>query len=176
MPWSKKMLTVSLVLSVVIILILGISIAQSMGREKGIKEINQLYLSVACSNFAEFQNRLENYNTDHLPIKLTAEQKQDWVNKHLAGCRLSNDLSTVTTDTNISQLLFNTNLMLLKVVKVSGNYQENKSKVDEVINDKCDVDLMEVYLADGYMNKSAEPIRKAMVCTARLATALGFRK
>ncbi|RYY74564.1 MAG: hypothetical protein EOO52_13450 [Gammaproteobacteria bacterium] len=73
-------------ISVIIILILGVALASFQGRLKGHKEIEKLYLSAACSNLTDFRDTLENYNTDHLPIALTAEQKHRWVEKHLSRC------------------------------------------------------------------------------------------
>lgn len=164
-----------IILSVVINLVLGILIAQRLGNEKALRETNQLYLSAACTNFSELRNRLENYNTDHLPITLTTEGKQAWVQEHLSRCSLVPDSSTKSSDSNINQLLFAENVMLLQVVKFSGNLVDNKARVDEVMNDGCDLESIESFITEGYQGKRQEPIRKAMVCTASLAAALGFR-
>lgn len=79
-------LKILLAISVVLNLTLGIFKAQDLGKIKGLEEVNQIYLSVACTALPTFRSTLEGYNTDHLPIELTPEQKQSWVEKHLSGC------------------------------------------------------------------------------------------
>jgi|GEM_PF-1879331 len=75
-----------LAISVLINLAMGIFAAEHLGKIKGLEEVNQIYLSVACQSLPEFRSVLENYNTDHLPVDVTPEIKQRWVDKHLSGC------------------------------------------------------------------------------------------
>ena len=76
-----------LVVSIVINLTLGIFIARNLGQIKGLEEIKTLYLSVACTNLSEFRRTLEGYNTDHLSVQISAEEKQRWVEKQLSDCK-----------------------------------------------------------------------------------------
>lgn len=75
-------------ISLIIIFMLGIINARILGENKGLSEINQIYLMAACADKVGFKQILEAYDLSELgirPEKLESVRK-DWINSHLLLC------------------------------------------------------------------------------------------
>lgn len=79
---TKKVLIVSVLLN----LILGIFFAQHSGKIEGLSELNQLYLSAACSDRNNLRNALEAYDLSHLPAEISEDERKKWIDNNLNKC------------------------------------------------------------------------------------------
>lgn len=119
-------LKVFFAISLFLNLTMGIIKAQDLGKIEGLEEVNQVYLSVACTALPEFRRVLESYNTDHLPIEITPDEKKRWVEKHLSGCRSGNtpqlDLSRINLKNTGCALSLNGEPLQLGGLKKGENF------------------------------------------------------
>lgn len=88
----QKNIKLIAIASFVLNLGLGIVIARQLGQISALQDVSNIYRSAACENLDDFRKYLEGYDvntlfeTRSIGVKITAEQKNEWVEKQLSSC------------------------------------------------------------------------------------------